>query len=136
MADQTIPYTPVDMSIPPVPQEQLFTELQWTTLLSIANTVVPKIRSKRASRSSSDKRVSQTEYDQALAALTAKIHDPDAAVIAAQYLEEDLSTNVAFRENIQRLFTTYVHQEGRNGISLILNALKCVLSEPADWMIM
>ncbi|KAA8651367.1 hypothetical protein EYZ11_000935 [Aspergillus tanneri] len=116
-------YTPLDVAIPPVPSKEIFSDLQWTTLLSIADTIIPAVRSPAAPASSSTKVIPQSQLNAAISALATTIHDPDAVALATRYLEEYPSANPAFREGIQRLFGSYVHEEGRNGMSFILNAL-------------
>ncbi|GKZ98706.1 hypothetical protein AnigIFM60653_000039 [Aspergillus niger] len=123
MAETASHYVPLDVPLPPVPSTKIFTEQQWTTLLSLADTVIPSIRSPSAYISPSTKVIPHSELNRSLATLTQSIRSPDAGTIAAQYLEEDASSNPLFREGLQRLFSQYVHDEGRNGLGFILNAL-------------
>ncbi|EAU34155.1 conserved hypothetical protein [Aspergillus terreus NIH2624] len=122
MTDQAVAYTPLDVALPPVPTTEVFSDLQWTTLLALADTVIPSI-APSAPKSRAAKVISQSEYDAVHSDLVARIHAPNASELATQYLEEHASSNPGFRDGIQRLFANYVHQEGRNGISLILTAL-------------
>ncbi|KKK23413.1 hypothetical protein ARAM_006451 [Aspergillus rambellii] len=123
MTEQTVPYTPLDAPLPPVSTEEVFTELQWRTLLSLADTVIPSVRGPRGRKSRSAKVVSQERLDSALSALKATIPGPDAAALATQYLEESLCSIPKVRQALQLLFTQYVHQEGKNGLSFVLTAL-------------
>lgn len=107
---------------PPLPDTQLFSELQWKTLLSLADTMIPSVRS--SGNANSTKVVPAPQFDSAVSKLASDIPGPDSAQKATRYLEENASSNPAFRDNIQRLFGTFVHQEGRKGLSLVLNALK------------
>ncbi|KAI9043945.1 putative long chain fatty alcohol oxidase [Aspergillus affinis] len=122
MTDQAIPYTPLEVSLPPVSSKEIFSELQWTTLLSIADTVIPSIRGPTAS-SASAKIIPQSRLNATIETLARSIHDPDASTLAMQYLEENASSNVQFRDTLQRLFADYVNEQGRNGLSFILNTL-------------
>ncbi|KAL4891576.1 hypothetical protein BDV59DRAFT_66050 [Aspergillus ambiguus] len=122
MTDQAV-YTPLDVALPPVPTKEVFSELQWKTLLALADSVIPSIRTPSAPKSPVAKVISQSDYDAAHSDLVARIHSPDAAALATRYLEENASSNPGFRDGVQRLFSQFVHEEGRNGISLILTAL-------------
>lgn len=118
-------YVPLDVPIPPLPDTQLFSELQWKTLLSLADTMIPSVRS--SGNANTTKVVPAPQFDSAVSKLASDIPGPDSAQKATRYLEENASSNPAFRDNIQRLFGTFVHQEGRKGLSLVLNALKYVV---------
>lgn len=120
-------YTPLTAPLPPLNTAQIFTDQQWQTLLALADTVIPTIRAREAPHSSSDKVVAASELDKAVASLTDSIPGPDAKQLAIRYLEERPSANPLFKEAIQRLFSDFVHDEGKNGMSLILNALKYTL---------
>ena len=118
-------YIPLVVPIPAVPDTELFSELQWKTLLSLADTVIPSIRTKETARPS-DKVVSSSELNGAISKLASRINGPDSVQAATKYMEENASSNPQFRVAIQRLFTSYVPTEGKNGLSLILNLLKYV----------
>ena len=126
MADQTVTasYTPRDVPVPPVSTAQLLSDLQWTSLLALADTVIPSIRAQEDARSPADKVVRSSELNQAVSTLAAGIPGPDAVQLARKYLEERPSDNPHFKEAIQRLLADFMPEEGRNGLSLIFNALK------------
>ncbi|KAL4788925.1 hypothetical protein BDV19DRAFT_44404 [Aspergillus venezuelensis] len=123
MAEQLVSFTPLIAPLPPVSNEQVFSDIQWKTLLSLADTIIPSVRSPRARKSRSTKVVPQQKLDAALESLKASIPGPDADTLASQYLEENLTSIPEVRHALQRLFTQYVHQEGKNGLSMILTAL-------------
>lgn len=114
-------YVPLDVPTPPIPDTQVFSELQWKTLLALADTVIPSIRTSASSPST--KVIPASQFNVAVSTLASNIRDPDAVQIATRYLEESASSNPEFRDAVQRLFSSFVHQEGRNGLSLVLNAL-------------
>ncbi|KAJ5671323.1 hypothetical protein N7507_000450 [Penicillium longicatenatum] len=120
MTDYTT-YVPQEVPIPQAPDTSFWSELQWKTLFAICDAMVPSIRT--APQSPNDKVVSNAEYDAALDKLTSLIPGPDAKQLAVQYLEEDLSTNPVFRAIVERTVGHYIHDEGRNGLGFILNAL-------------
>lgn len=131
MSDQSMAtYTPQEVSIPPTPDASFFTEAQWTTLFALADAVVPSIRA--STGSSSDKVISTKEWDAAIATLTSQITAPDATKLATRYLEEDVSSNPAFKAYVYRIMGDHVPDEGRAGFGLILNALK--YTNPFPWV--
>ncbi|KAL4806727.1 hypothetical protein BDV18DRAFT_119394 [Aspergillus unguis] len=123
MAEQLVSFTPLVAPVSPVSTEQVFTDLQWKTLLSLADTVIPSVRGPRARKSRATKVVTQEKFDAAHQALKASIPGPDADTLATQYLEENLTSIPEVRQALQRFFTEYVHHEGRNGLSMVLTAL-------------
>ncbi|KAI9372621.1 hypothetical protein BJX61DRAFT_434678 [Aspergillus egyptiacus] len=123
MVEQLVSFTPLAAPLPTVSTDEVFTDLQWKTLLSLADTVIPSVRGPRARKSRSTKVVAQTKLDAAHQTIKAGIPGPDAASLATQYLEENLTSIPEVRQALQRLFSKYVHQEGRNGLSMILTAL-------------
>ncbi|KAE8410218.1 hypothetical protein BDV36DRAFT_278520 [Aspergillus pseudocaelatus] len=123
MTEQAVAYTPLEVPIPPVPTREIFSELQWATLMSIADTVIPSIRGPNAAKSFTAKVIPQAQFDASLSSLTANISGSDATALATRYLEENASSNPHFRPGLQRLISEYVHEEGRNGLGFILNTL-------------
>lgn len=133
-------YSPLDVPLPPIPSVQIFSELQWKTLLSLADTVIPAVRPlDRQSGSAStntDKLIPEATLNNTISTLSTRIQangqaSEDCTQLAIRFLEESASSLPAFRDSLQRTFTDYVHEEGRNGISLILNALKYFAPEPS-----
>ncbi|KAL1967422.1 hypothetical protein VTN77DRAFT_3207 [Rasamsonia byssochlamydoides] len=116
-------YTPLEAPLPPLPEADIFTELQWKTLLSLADTVIPSITSQDAAKSPNQKTISTAEMESALATLKDAIEGPDAGNLAGQYLEENASSIPQFKESLHRILGQYVPQEGKNGLGFILTAL-------------
>ena len=112
------------VSLPPAPDVTFWSEQQWTTLFALADAVIPSIRTAATVKSSADKVISTGEWDTTITKLSALIPGPDAASLAKEYLEEDVSSNPIFRATVQRIIGNHVHEEGKNGFGLILNALK------------
>ncbi|KAJ5525912.1 hypothetical protein N7494_012562 [Penicillium frequentans] len=119
MSDYT-DYVPLEVPIPQAPDTSFWSELQWKTLFALCDALVPSIRT--APQSPNDKVISNAEYDAAVNKLTSLIPGPDAKQLAIQYLEEDLSSNPVFRAIVERTVGN-THNEGRNGLGFILNAL-------------
>lgn len=123
MSDQSLSaYTPLEVSLPPAPEAGFFSQAQWNTLFALADAIVPSIRA--STGSSSDKVISTQEWDDAIKKLTKYLPGPDATKLATQYLEENVSSNPAFRTYVQRIMGAHVPEEGKSGFGLILNALK------------
>lgn len=117
-------YTPLDVPLPPSPDVSFWSDAQWKILFALSDAIIPSIRTAATVRSSKDKAVSSGDWDAAISKLTSLIDGPDAARIAAQYLEEDASSNPVFRAYVERILGDYVHEEGKAGFGLIMNALK------------
>ncbi|KAJ5167548.1 uncharacterized protein N7482_006329 [Penicillium canariense] len=123
MTDHITSYTPLEVPLPPAPDLSFFTDAQWKTLFALTDAIVPSIRTAATVNSSTDKVISTAEWDSAVTKLSSLIPGPDAAKIATVYLEEDVSSNPVFRACVGRIFGDYVHEEGRSGFGLIMNAL-------------
>lgn len=117
-------YIPLEVALPPIPNLSFFSDAQWTTLFALCDAVVPSIRTAATVQSSADKVISTGEWDAAVSKLTSLIPGPDAAKIAARYLEEDASSNLVFRSYVERILGDSVHEEGKAGFGLVMNALK------------
>jgi hypothetical protein len=125
MAEQAVAtYVPQEVTMPPVPTTSYFSEAQWEILFSLADAIIPSIRTTSTSNSSNDKSISQAQWDNAMSKLKDTIPGPDIANIASEYLKENVSSNPAFRTCVERIFGHFVHEEGRSGFGLILNVLK------------
>ena len=125
MADAEAPvYTPLEAPLPPLPEGEVFTELQWKTLLSLADVVIPSIKSQDAGKSQNQKTIPAAELKSSLSTLKDTIGGSDASRLAEQYLAENASSVPLFREAIHRAFAQFVHQEARKGIRLITTVLK------------
>ncbi|PWY89889.1 long-chain fatty alcohol dehydrogenase [Aspergillus heteromorphus CBS 117.55] len=118
-------YVPLDVPLPPVSSTPIFTGHQWVTLMALADTVIPSIRGPTAYKSASTKVIPHSELNRNISTLARSASGPgsDATTIAIQYLEEDASSNPHFREALQRVFSDFVPEEGRYGLSSVLTAL-------------
>lgn len=116
-------YAPQEVLLPPGPSAKYFSELQWKTLFALADAIIPSIHTTATSNSSSGRIISGAEYKSAVTSLTRLISGPDADAIANKYLQENVSSNPILRSIVERIFGHYVHNKGRNGFGLIMNAL-------------
>lgn len=123
-------HTPLDAPLFPIPDDQVFSAPQWQTLLSLADVVVPALTTATSRKALHQKTVTAAQYDAAISALTVQVKraDPsaDPGQVARQYLDENASSLPAFKESLRRAFVLHVPQESKNGLSLILSALKYV----------
>ena len=126
-------YTPLEVPLPADPDTSFFSEAQWKILFALADAIVPSIRTPATIRSPTDKVVSTAEWDSAVTKLSSIIPGPDAAKMAAVYLEEDVSSNPLFCAYVKRILGHHVHEEGKRGFGMIMNALK-YLTPPHDVM--
>lgn len=117
-------YTPLEAPVPPLPEDDVFTELQWKTLLSLADAVIPSIAAAGAAKSPNQKTVPSAEIESALSTLQETIEGPNAGRLARQYLEESASSVPLFKESLHRVFGQYIYQEARKGVGFLLTALK------------
>lgn len=121
---QTMPvYIPLEAAVPPVPSDEILTDLQWETLLALADTVIPSIRVS-GDASSHQKAVTDSQFESAVSRLAANIQVPNATDVARTYLQENASSLQGFRDGLQCLFANDVHEEGRKGLCMILDVLK------------
>ena len=123
-SETTVAYTPLEVAVPPLPTEVIFSEPQWKTLLALADAVIPSIRSIESGSVATNKLLTADEYKSTVSKLSAMIPTSNATEVAEQYLQESASGLPQFKESLQRTFSLYVHDEGRKGVALILTLLK------------
>ena len=114
---------PLDTPLPPPPDGQVLTESQWTTLMAIADAVVPSIQVS-SNLSTSSLCLNPSEYTSAVENITQRLPaetDPD---LTERYLQENASSVPGFRELVQRILGDYMREDARKGIRVILSALE------------
>lgn len=116
--------TPLDAPLSPIPDEPVFSDLQWQTLLSLSDVVIPALTKEKTSKTLYQKTITSQEFDSTLSALIEQTKTPNAAQVALQYLTENASSNALFREGLRRTFVLSVPSQAKKGLSLILNVLK------------
>lgn len=114
---------PLDSPLPPVPKGDVLTESQWTTLLAIADTIVPSIQASPI-LSVESLCIQSFQYTNASQEIQKAVppEAPDSAV--QKYLAEKASSTPRFKELIQRTFGDYMREDALKGIRVILSALK------------
>ncbi|KAI9817511.1 MAG: hypothetical protein M1827_001121 [Pycnora praestabilis] len=114
---------PLANSLPPLPEGEVFSHSQWTTLLAIADTVIPSVQPSSLPALTSHLSISSSEYEGVVTVLKAAIPQSHDANICDRYLEECPSSIPAFRASLQRTFSDFVREDARKGIALILTIL-------------
>lgn len=120
----TAGYTPLDAPLFPCHEDPVFTDLQWESLLSLCDVVIPALTTEKKPKKPYQKTITAEEYDSAFKSITETLKTPDAAQTARQFLEESVSSNPLFKEALRRAFSLDIPQDSKNGLSLILTALK------------
>ena len=126
-------YSPLEATVPPA-SDEILTDEQWKTLLSLTDTFIPTIRALEPGNNAiSDKLVPAAQLNHAVSSLARRIRDDNPSVdsaaathLAYRYYEENTSSNPAFKGSIQCVLANHLHDEGKRGVILILNLLKYV----------
>jgi hypothetical protein len=116
---------PLATPLPDGPTELPFSELQWTTLLAIMDTVIPSIRTEATTNNKTTQlTISDAEYNQTVHHLKQTlINSPDSETLDA-YLDEKPSGNPRFQALLQRTLSAFAREDARKGLSFILATLK------------
>ncbi|KAL8934757.1 MAG: hypothetical protein Q9216_005749 [Gyalolechia sp. 2 TL-2023] len=113
---------PLDSPLPAVPEGEVLSPAQWTTLLAIADTFVPAIEA--SSTHSRDRlALESSEFDNAVAKIQETTPENTSLDAVHKYLAESASSAPRFRELIQRTFGDYMREDALRGIRVILSAL-------------
>ncbi|EMD66187.1 hypothetical protein GGP41_006362 [Bipolaris sorokiniana] len=122
---QTEPISPRATPLPPLPAEDPLTPAQWTTLLAIADAVIPAILPASTATAQTDIAAADADYSTAISTLRARIPetDPDAGAVAKEYLAAYASQDPAFRAEMQRVFAMYMPHSQRKELAMVLDLL-------------
>ncbi len=118
---------PLASPLPPPPEGEVLTQSQWTTLMAIADTIIPSLEVSSASSSTTHFRIEASEYTVAVEKLKEAIPGDAEADLPRLYLNENASSVPGYKELVHRTLGEYVREDGRKGIALILTALEYVL---------
>lgn len=119
-------FAPLAAALPPAKDGEVLTESQWTTLMAIADTVIPSIRAS-TDQSLTHLGIQASEYTKSTDIIKRGIPSQQSADIARAYLDECPGSIPAFKEHVQRLLADHLRDEAQKGISIILSALELVL---------
>lgn len=114
---------PLESPLPPPPSGESLTDSQWTTLMAIADTVIPSIGD--SSQPSLERlSVDSTDYATAVDTLNAEISDPRKVDLARTYLEESPSTLPGFKQFLHRVIGEYTREDARKALRISLSTLE------------
>lgn len=123
-------YTPVTSPLPPPPEEDVFTPVQWAVLLAIGDTIIPSIHPSDGSTDPSTQlSIPTAEFNATKAILQDGLddsHSEESAHLINTYLDENVSSIPQAKDCIKSLFSRHIHNEGRKGLSFVLTALRYV----------
>lgn len=114
---------PLDSPLPAVPEGDVLTSAQWTTLLAIADTFVPDIEVS-STHSPDTLALQPSEYEDAVDKIRKAVPNNTGPEAIHKYLGEKASSTPRFRELIQRTFGDYMREDALKGIRVILSALE------------
>ena len=114
---------PLDSPLPPPPEGEVLTASQWTTLMAIADTIIPSIVVS-STPSLNKLSVPASEYTTAISQLKKTIPADADADAPHKYLQENASSTPGFQETLHRQLAQYVRQDALKGIRVILSALE------------
>jgi len=112
--------------LPSAPPHRRLSAAQWRTLATIADTIIPSISLHRTGTPDDNKSLilSPQTHEIALRELrdiSSADQAPDALIEA--YLAEPISSCPGFEDAVQRLYTLYMDDDQRKGLSFLLTAL-------------
>jgi hypothetical protein len=116
---------PLATPVPDGPTELPFSELQWSTLLAIMDTVIPSIRRETTTNDKINQlTISDVEYNKTVKHLKKTLANSPDSESLDEYLDEKPSDNQRFQAMLQRTLSTFVRDDTRQGLSLVLTTLK------------
>ncbi|KAI9838089.1 MAG: hypothetical protein M1819_006244 [Sarea resinae] len=124
--------SPLASPLPPAPQDEPLTPAQWTTLLAIADTVIPAVKSARTSDSSS-LLIPDEDYTAAVGKLKESGSGSRDERVIEKYLFERASDVQDFRNGLHRTLACFVRQDLRKSLALVLYLLNPALGPILDF---
>ena len=114
---------PLDTPLPPPPDGQVLSESQWTTLMAIADAIIPSLQVS-STLSNSSLCIDPSEYMSAVKTITERLPAETDPGLTETFLQENASSVPGFRELLQRTLGEYMREDARKGIRVILTALE------------
>ena len=114
---------PLEAPLPAPPEGEFLTASQWTSLMAIADTIIPSIV---VSSTPSPNKLSilASEYTNAVSQLKRTVPADADAEAPHKYLQECASSTPGFQKALHRQLGFYVRQDALKGIRVILSALE------------
>ncbi|KAI9818614.1 MAG: hypothetical protein M1832_004387 [Thelocarpon impressellum] len=114
---------PVATAMRDPPAGEALTPEQWTTLLALADTVVPAVCRSSAPGFTPQLGLSDADYESTKRELRETMANPPDDAVLEQFLAESATTDPAFRRELHRTLAAHVRVDSRRGIAFLLNAL-------------
>ncbi|KAL9040944.1 MAG: hypothetical protein Q9214_004288 [Letrouitia sp. 1 TL-2023] len=113
---------PLAAPLPPLPKGEVLSSSQWTTLLAVADTLIPSIGT--STNNDHPKLIlEESEYAAAVQKLQTVVPNEAGREAISHYLQESAGSTPGFRESVQRTFGSYLREDALKGIRVILSAL-------------
>lgn len=115
---------PLVAPLPDAPEGEYFTDLQWSTLMAIMDTVVPSVHKASITNDpSSQLSVPDEEYNTAMTQMRKSVASPPSNEAVEAYLNEKPSDIPAFQDILLRTLTVYAREDARKALGFILTTL-------------
>lgn len=114
---------PLATLVPPPRNGDVLSESQWTTLLAIADTIIPSVTSS-ADAKSSNANIESTTCAETAEGLQRWMPKGSSDTLARDYLQETPSSLPSFKQLLSEILGDQIRPEAVKGIKLILSSLK------------
>ncbi|RAL63381.1 hypothetical protein DID88_003805 [Monilinia fructigena] len=115
---------PIVAPLPDPPAGEYFTDLQWSTLMAIMDTVIPSIHKASITNDPSNQlSVPDDEYNDAIIHMRTCISSPPSNEALEAYLNEKPSDIPEFQDILLRTLTIYTREDARKVMAFILTTL-------------
>ena len=115
--------SPLEAPLPPPRGGEALTDSQWTTLMAIADTIIPAIQVSSA-QSLDSLSVPASEYATITETVKTRLPPNADGHLLQEYFRENPSSIPAFKVLLQRMITDFLRDEARKGIKVILSTLE------------
>ena len=114
---------PLESPLPPPPEGEYLTESQWTTLMAIAETIIPSIQVS-SSPSAHKLSIEGAEHATAIDKVKQSLSNTVDERIPRAYLEESASSIPDFKKSLHRTLGSYLREDARKSIRVFLSTLE------------
>jgi hypothetical protein len=106
------------------PVENPFTEAQWTTLMSIMDTIIPSIQIDTNTNQTDHQSIPQKEFEAAVDSLKKTVDEKRDTRIFEEYLNKKASDEPKFQNTLKHAFGKLLPEANRKGMAFILSTLE------------
>lgn len=120
---------PLAAALPDPPQDQYFTDAQWTTLMALMDTIIPSVKRESVSGSKptiGEEHIPDVIYSALAHQVQRTMTKPPTDVQLDEYLAEKPSDIPEFQDLLKRTLVQYAREDARKGFSFLLSGLKYV----------